>query len=274
MELAHAGHHLYFTMNGTRYAVPSKYHMTSEEFCPMLYYTRRLLGYVVYPRWFITRMFLSEVVEMLKKNKLYKFELKKAASNMIKEFNLLETLHLQDFEREFVEVMAASLSNVGMKKINELRGSLGGALMNTGMKQYVLYSYPYTLLNLCFDNMMCFIRCMRQVEIKYGVDFTEVFLPLRGKKVYASCVKLMKEFCKVGKEKIGEVDFDKSGCRDKLNALNTIMLDEGNLKDAFQEAKEEVSGIEEEMLKEMTIWEDDREELMERLSEKYIVKPI
>ena len=161
MEKAPIGHHVHFTMNGVKYSVPSQYHLTSEEFCPMLYYTRRLLGYVVYPRWFITRMFLSEVIEMMKKNKFYKFEIKKITGNMLKEFDLLESQHLQDFDREFVEVLAASLSNLGMKKVNELRGSVGGVLMKSGMKQYVLYSYPYTLINLCYDNMVCFNQCYR-----------------------------------------------------------------------------------------------------------------
>ena len=128
MEIAPVGHHVHFTMNGTGYSVPSRYHLTGEEFCPMLYYTRRLLGYVVYPRWFITRMFLSEVIGILKKNNMYKFGLKKIANNMVKEFDMLENLHLRDFEREFVEVMAASLSNHGMEKLNELRGSVGGSL--------------------------------------------------------------------------------------------------------------------------------------------------
>jgi hypothetical protein len=275
MEKAPVGHHVHFTMNGVKYAIPSQYHLTSEEFCPMLYYTRRLLGYIVYPRWFITRMFLSEVIEMMKKNKFYKFELKKITGNMLKEFDLLESQHLQDFDREFVEVLAANLSNLGMKKVNELRGSVGGVLMQAGMKQYVLYSYPYTLLNLCYDNMVCFNQCMNQVKIKYGVDFTDVFKHLKGLKVYMCSIQLMDQFSKVRGEKVGRISFEGTGCREKLGAINNILLKEANLKNAFQEAYEEVSDeSKKEVFEEMSIWEDDRDELLERLSEKYTVKPL
>ena len=269
------GNRVSFTMNGVKYVVPSREILTLETFSPRLYFTRRLLGYIVYPRWFITRAFLSEVIEMLKRNNMYKHELKKAIKNLIADFDSLERKHLEDFDKEFVEVMAASLCNKGLKKVNEIRGSLGGAMMNNGVKNYVLYSYPYTLLNLAYDNMVTYDRCMEQVTKKYGVDFTDVFIPLKGEKIYYSILNVMKIFVRRMGEKIGHIDFEKTGCIQKLNSLNVTLLDEGNLKKAFDEAHEEVQDdAREELDAWMGIFSETKEGFAETLSEKYNVKKL
>jgi len=275
MEPASFGHHISFTMNGVRYRIPSKNHLTSDEFTPMLYYTRRLLGYVIYPRWFISRLFLAEVIEMLKKNGLYKHELKKQIGNIIQEFNILEQWHKQDFNMEFLEVVAGNLTSNAMKKLNDFRGSVGGVLLQQGIKKYLLYSYPYTLLNLCYNNLCTYGQAMRQVQIKYGVDFTNVFLPLRGDRVYLMIVRMMGRFVRIMGEPINHITFKGSHCREKLEAMGNILLNNDLLREAFEDAFEEVPLEQrEEVEAEMNIWLDDEEDLKKKLSEKYNVKEL
>jgi hypothetical protein len=275
MDAALFGHKVSFVMNGEKFVIPTDRHLTQDEFCPMLYYTRRLLGYVVYPRWFMTRLYLAEVIEMFKRNGIYKHELKKAVKNLLHEFDVFENKHKRDFNQELVEVMASNLSVIGLQKINDIRGAIGGVLMNHGIKQYVLYSYPYTFMNMCFDNTVTFEQCMNQVKIKYGVDFTKVFAQLEGTRLYYSAIKVMKKFVEVMGEKVNNISFEGSGCLEKLHSLSNALLDEGNLRKAFQEACDEVPPDEKEgIMEEMSLWYDEKDDIREKLSEKFNVTPL
>ena len=263
-------HRIRFEMNGIRYCIPTKRRFTEEEFCTILYKMRRLLGYIVYPRWFVTRMFLSEVIEMLKKNHVYKHEIKKSCTILLKYYDALEGKHTRDFDREFIEVMAASLSDKGIKKVNEIRGALGGVLLNGGVKHYLIYSYPYTLLNLCYDNISSYYWCVTQIYQKHGIDFNKTFESLKGEEVYFASVQLMKRVVEAFHEEVGKLTIEGSGCMEKLEALDRIMLSNESLHDAFMEAYNEVGADRSEQdLEEMKIWEDS--DFAERLAEKFKV---
>jgi hypothetical protein len=274
MELKkYLGHHVSFIMNGVKYRIPTKRSLTQDEFCPMLYYTRRLLGYTVYPRWLLARYFLSEVIEVLKRNKVYRHQLKKTTKSLLEEFDRFEAEHKADFDGEFLEVMATNISGAGLNKVNELRGNVGGVLMNAGVKQYLVYSYPYTFLNLCFDNIMTYEECMKQVIERYDADFTEVFLPLKGKRIYEAAIKMMNDFCTIMKEKIPRLTFEGTGCIEKLQSLNKLLCSEQVLHDAFQDAYDDMPvNKRDNTYEELNLWIDEKNYAIEQLSQKYNVK--
>ena len=251
-----------FHLGDQKHTVTMSRPMDNDEFLNKLLYIRRLFGYAMYPRWFAIRMFLGDVFEMLKKNNLWKHKVKKAANILIKEFDAYEKMHTSDFDEEWIEVMASTMTESVLPKINELRGCIGGVLMNNGIKHYVLYSYPETVCILANEGVVHHDMLMQEVREGYKMDLKEVFKPLRGLKVLASAYSLMSAI----EDAIGEplpmgVDARGTGADEKLKTLERILVNDDLLRKAVADAADEVGA-----------WEQDTDELAEKLSEKFNVK--
>ena len=65
-----------FTLDGTRYSIKANKQIGQKELENATNQTRKMLGYIVYPRWYIMRSYLSDVIEMFKKNNIYKHQIK------------------------------------------------------------------------------------------------------------------------------------------------------------------------------------------------------
>lgn len=269
-------HKLRFLLNGVEHRMRSPRPIEYEELSGMLYYVRRLIGYTLFPRWSMTRLFMAEVMESFKKQHILRHEMKKITNKVLSELDSLEIRHAMEFDKEFIDVMVNSMSGKALGKVNELRGDIGGALMRHGMKNYVLCSYPYTFLNLCYDNVFQYDKCMEQVMEKYQLDFSEVFSDLRGSNMYIIASKQLDTYLKVTGEDIPEnMTYKDSGCLEKLNSISRILLNEKNLHDAFIEAYNEVPDEKKHLVNSaMSIWLDDGkdDDIAKVLSEKYKVK--
>lgn len=229
-----------FTLDGTRYSIKANKQVGQKELENATNQTRKMLGYIVYPRWYIMRSYLSDVIEMFKKNNIYKHQIKKLIGEIIKAFDSLEVRHYRGYDSTFLEVMSGRLLKVSLNKIKDIRGSIGGVLMNNGIKNYVLYSYPYFLVNLCYDNLLTYDFSMKKAEEAFGINLSEVFLNLKGEDIYDLTVKLMKEFIKVMGEDVSGISLDDANCLAKFEAFDRIVTDEKNLNEAFQEAYSEI----------------------------------
>ena len=166
-----------------KFLVPMSHSVPNEQFQEAIYFTRRLMGYIVYPRWFAARMFLAECIEKLKRRGIYRHDVKRQTKALLKEMDILERKHVLDFDEDFIEVMAAHMAGEAMDTINWLRGDIGGILMHHSIKEYVFYSYPETFLVLANDNMRCWRQILDEIAEKHGIDFRCVFRPLEGSRV-------------------------------------------------------------------------------------------
>lgn len=257
-----------FRMWEGTYRVPATRRMKDDEFYRYLLFSRQMIGYVVAPKIALCRLFFGEVMELLKKRGICRQEVKKAANSLICELDRLERLHTRGLNGEFMEIMTASMAGKALAKTNELRGAIGGALMNAGVKEYVFYSYPYTVMELLHEGMCAFNAVMGCVREKCGVYLDEPYKEFMGEAAYQKSVTLMCRVVDVIGERIPRVDFGKSGAMAKVDAIGTMMLNMDNLQDAFKEAVEEV-GNKQAMM--MDVW-DDSDEVAEQLSTKYNVK--
>lgn len=253
-----------FHLGDQKHTVMMSKQMSNEEFLNKLLYIRRLFGYAMYPRWFAIRMFLGDVFEMLKRNNLWKHKVKKAANILIKEFDAYEKMHTSDFDEEWIEVMASTMTESVLPKINEIRGSIGGILMNHGIKHYILYSYPETICILANEGVVHHDMLMQEVKIGYKMDLTKVFKPLRGIKVLASAYSLMSAIeDAVGEQLPMGVDARGTGADEKLRALERILVDDELLRKAVSEAAEEVGEF-----------DQNPDDVANKLREKFNVKRV
>lgn len=230
-----------FHLGNEKYRVVTRERMTNEDFVEKTLYVRRLMGYAMYPRWFATRMFLGEVYDILRKNNLLKHRVRKAANMLNAHFDTFERLHTMDFDAEWIEVMGGSVANAVLPKINMLRGSVGGVLLNEGIKNYIVYSYPETLCVLAYEGVKHHDELMEEVKEKYGMDLSEVYRPLRGGKVLADCYSLMSAV----EDMIGEtlpsgVDARKSDANRRMKELDKLLWDDKVLRKSIEEAAAEV----------------------------------
>lgn len=272
-EYCYGARIIHFTMESRKYVINSPKSLSKDELEAMLFHVRRMLGYIVYPRWFLLELYFSEVVEMLKKNNMYRHEIKKAVKNILTALDELDRKHRKGFDNDFLEVMAGSLSGKSLSKINDIRGSIGGVLMNYGIKNYLLYSYPYAFVNLCYDNMLTYDFALRQVKQQYDIDLSQIFTELRGDKVYIKAITLMTTIIKVLGESIERLSFKDSNCLAKIEALNNIMSNEDNIRNAFKEAFNEIPDDKRKHLKEgMSLWKEESDDFANTLAQKYNVK--
>lgn len=253
-----------FTLGNKRHTITMREKMSNEDFMEIIFYIRRLFGYAMYPRWCATRLFLSEVINVLKKNNLYKHKIKKRANELLHEFDKYEKMHIKDFDEEWMEVMSSNMSNKLLPKINELRGEIGGVLLRHNIKNYILYSYPETVCVMANEGVAHFDMLMQEIREKYKMDFKEVFLPLRGYKVLASSYSLV---CAI-EDVIGEklpmgIEARNTLANEKLKQIERLLVNQDAIQGAIKEACD--------VIDERELNQDD---LFDRLSEKFNTKKV
>ena len=259
---------------GVPYNIGSTKGVTDEELIDMLYYARRFIGYVVYPRWASVRTLLAEVIEVTRRNGLYKHRLKKALKDAVAEIERLEREHMDDFDKDFIEVLGGSVTAKALKKMNEVRGAVGAMMMHHGVKNYVLYSHPYNFTNLCYDNTIVYDRALNAVRDRFNVDLSDVFRDLRGDKAYNAALKVMDEYILAVREDIPRLEWKDSLAQKRLNELEKLTLSDDTVRAAILEAYEELPQEKKEWVKPaVTPWVEE-EDITERLSEKFKVSKI
>lgn len=225
---------------GVPYNVGSTMGVSDDELIDMLYYARRFIGYIVFPRWASVRTLLAEVIEMTKRNGLYRHRLKQALKEAAREIERLELAHMDDFDRDFIEVLGGSVTAKALKKMNEVRGAVGAMMMNNGVKNYVLYSHPYNFTNLCYDNTVVYDKTLEAIKNRFNVDFSDVFMELRGDKAYNAALKMMDEYIRAVREDIPHLDWKDSLAQMRLNELEKMTLSDETVRAAILEAYEEL----------------------------------
>lgn len=255
-----------FRMWGRDYKVPSEKHYSEHDFQAWLFYARRLIGYVVAPRFCLIRLYTSEVIETIRKHGLYKHQIKRNLNLLVQELDSLEQRHKRRINEDFMEVMTNAMAGKGMVKTNELRGAMGGAMLNKGVQNYILYSYPYTLMQLIYDTKDTYAACMEKIRMICGIDFTNAFIDFRGDTAYQLSYKAMLSIVQQVGEKIPRLEM--SSVSEKLNGLARIMMNEENMHDAFQEAADEVSGELPVDVRMMDVWIDEEEQEKEDITNK------
>lgn len=265
---------------GKIYRVGSTNNVSDQELIDMLYYTRRFIGYVVYPRWTSVRILLSEVIEITKRNGIYKHKLKQALKEAITEIERLENAHMEDFDRDFIEVLGGAVTAKALSKMNEARGALGAMMMHQGVKNYVLYSHPYNFMNLCYDNTIVYDRALNAVADRFNVDFSDVFRELRGDKAYNASLKVLDEYIRAVREPIPHLKWDNSLALTKLNELEKITLSDVTVKNAIFEAYNELPEEKKPFMQHvLDAWseipdeneENAKDDITSKLAEKYNV---
>jgi len=252
-----------------------------DVFQETIFFARRLMGYIVYPRWFAARMFLAECIEKLKRRGIYKHEVKRQTKALLNEMDLLERKHVIDFDKDFVEVMAAHMAGEAMGMINALRGDIGGILLNHNLKEYVFYSYPETFLVLANDNMRCWKQILEEIAQKHGIDFRCVFRPLEGSRVK----DVGQLWLQAIEHAIGEsipygIDGDDTMAMHRLVSLDRLMIDYGKMKAAFVESYNELPDEKKELspdfVKSLQKEKSNthKNEIVKQLSQKYKVKQL
>lgn len=228
------------TIGGKKFRIFTKEHISNEEFDDIIQYVRRVFGYAMYPRWYAIRMLLGDTLDMLRKNGLYKHRVKQMAKTLLKEFDLFEKWHTIDFDEDWIEVMSGSMAMSLQPKLNTLRGSIGGVMLNLGIKNYILYSYPQTICVLAREGTLHHDCLMAEVKQKYGMDLSQVFHPLRGDKVMMCAWSLMSAIEDAVGEKLPKAVDVTETCADKaLRDFELALYDDKLLAKAFDEAQEE-----------------------------------
>ena len=228
------------TIGGNKYTIFTPGKMSNEEFTDKVNHVRKIFGYTIYPRWLSTRMLLGDTFVMLRKNGLLRHRIKKAANTLSKELGSLERLHMMDFDPDWIEVMSGHVATKLQPKVNALRGALGGLMMQRGVKNYILYSYPQAICILSREGTEYHDTLMRQVKIKFGLDFSDVFAPLRGDKVLWCARQLMSAMEDVMGEKLPiGVDATGTSVEVALESLERAFYNDKLLSNAFAEAQRE-----------------------------------
>lgn len=262
-----------------KFLVPMSHSVPDDVFQETIFFTRRLMGYIVYPRWFAARMFLAECIEKLKKRGIYRQEVKRQTKALLNEMDILERKHVIDFDKDFVEVMAAHMAGEAMGMINSLRGDIGGILLNHNLKEYVFYSYPETFLVLANDNIRCWKQILEEIMQKHGIDFRCVFKPLEGARVK----EVGQLWLQAIEHAVGEpipygIDGDDTMAMHRLVSLDRLMIDYSKMKDAFVESYNELPDEKKELSPDFvkSLQEEKsnthKNELVAELSKKYKVK--
>lgn len=252
------------TIDGKRYKFYMRNQMSNEDFSDLVGFVRRIFSYAMYPRWLAAKMLLGDTYVMLRKKGCYKHRIRKAFNQLNKEFDAFEKLHKMDFDQDWIEVMSGSMATQLQPKITALRGSLGGIMMNLGIKNYILYSYPQAALVLAREGTEYHDALIKKVRERWGVDFTELYQPLRGDKVLGCCRSLMSAIeDTIGEELPKGVDATGTPAEIALRSLERAFYDDNMLAKAFNEAEQEC--------KERDF---NSETIANKLSEKFNVKKL
>lgn len=274
MEKAITPYLVRFRLWGMDYQIPSTRVYSESEFNQWLFFARRLICYVMAPRFCLIRLYLSEVEEVMRKKGIYKHKVKQAAKALKAELDRLELRHRRRINEDFMEVMTNAMAGKGLAKTNELRGAMGGAMMRCGVRNYIFYSYPYTVLELLYDTKDMYAACMYKVQKACGIDFTPAFMDFCGENAYMLSYKLMCACEEAIGERIPRIDPEVSGAVEKLNSLARILTDLENLHDAYNEAADEVEGELPADVKMLDVWQHEEQEATDRLKSKYKVSKL
>ena len=229
------------TLGDERFRVVTQRKMSNEEFTDKLNYVRRVFGYAMYPRWAVTRVLLNDTYDMLRKNGLYKHNVKRMAKLLNAEYDAFEKLHMTDFDQDWIEVMSGSMANSIMPKLNTLRGAVGGVLMNNGIKHYAIYSYPETICVMANEGCVHHDMLMQEVLERYGMALKDIFRPLRGDKVLACAYSLMSAIEDVvGEELPRGLDARNTSANVAMKSIERALINENYLAKAFGEAGDEI----------------------------------
>ena len=229
-----------FTIGDKTYTVVTPGRMSNEDFSEKVEYVRRVISYHMYPMWAVAREMLRQTYDMLRKNGLMRHAVKRRANILDKEFNKFENLHTMDFDKDWIDVMSASMVTQLHPKGNALRGAIGGVMLQHGIKNYVLYSYPQAVLVIAREATMHYDCLMDEAKEKYGLDLSEVFQSLRGDEVLACAKALMSAI----EDTIGEiipegVSAEGTSAEVALISFGRALQSDKVLEKAFDEAKEE-----------------------------------
>ena len=180
---------------------------------------------------------------------------------------------MDDFDKDGIEVLGGSVTAKALSKMNEVRGAVGGMMLNHGVKNYILYSHPYNFTNLCYDNCVVYDRTLDAIKTRFNVDFSDVFRELRGDKAYNAALKVMDEYIRAVHEDIPRLKWEGSLAQRKLNELEQITLSDETVRAAILEAYDELPDEKKDWMKPVAVaWGNmDEEDFTERLSEKYKV---
>lgn len=254
-----------FTIGGKTYTVVTPCKMSNEDFQEKVEYVRRVFSYHMYPLWAVVREMLRQTYDMLRKNGLMKHKVKWRAKMLDKEFDAFEKLHTMDFDQDWVDVMSASMVTQLLPKANAFRGAVGGVMMQHGIKNYILYSYPQAACALAREGTIRHDELMEEAKEKYGINLSEVFKPLKGEKVFECLLALMSAVEDAVGEKlpINGISAKGTSADVALTSFERALRDDKIITKAFGEAKEEC---------------DERdfnaETIAKKLREKYkVIKP-
>lgn len=229
-----------FTLGGKTFRVMTPGKMSNEDFSSKVEYVRRVFSYHMYPRWAVIRELLRQTYDMLRKNGMMKHGIKRRANILDKEFDAFEKLHTMDFDPDWVDVMASSMVTQLLPKANALRGAIGGVMMQKGMKNYVLYSYPQTVLVLAREGTIHHDYLIEEAKEKFRLNLSEVFRPLKGEKVLACCMGLMSAIEDAISERLPEgVSAEGTSAEVALISFERALCSDELISKAFGEAKEE-----------------------------------
>ena len=245
-----------FRLWGEPKAIPSSRRMSEEEFESYLFCARRMLAYVVAPRMCLVRLFLAEVIEKIRNKGIYRHKVKKATNELIACVDKLESLHRRNIDEEFMDLMTNSVAGNAIEKVNEFRGAVGGSMLQKNIKNYIFYSYPYALMNLCYDTVASYKACMDAVKTRTGIDFTDAFIAFRGEKAYLLSRELMLQVMYAIGEKLPKLEFETSGAAAKLDSVGRAMTNLDVFKEAYKFAENEMGMIGKD-ISGMCLWDID-----------------
>lgn len=269
----------HITLCGERYDVKCYRSVDNIEFEDILLYTRRLLGYCMYPRWCAIRMYMAEVLEVLRRNRLWRWGVKRWGKELCVAYDAFERRHVMDFDEDFIDVMSGSVSSRVLPKLDELRAAIGGVLLREGVHNYVVYSYPETLVVLCQNSVSHYDAMMGEIVEKYGIDFSNVFVHLRGDRILGASYKLLCEIEDVVGEKLPVgVDATGTGADAKLHSFERMLVDPTVIRNAIVDAvgempKDKVE-LSRKVLEEIGVELDKSDGIAETLGAKYKVSKL
>ncbi len=254
-----------FLFFGQRNKIKTLRDVTNEELDETIAFLRRSMGYVIYPRWDAARLMLAEANEQVrlripKYPELGKHNVKRAYALMEAELNKLVKAHMANFNDEFLEAMASELSAKAYPKICQLRGDLGGLLMNAGVNNYLFYQYLQVYAVLVCECVHVYDHLMREARQKWGMDFSKTFEMFSGRSIYGRTCMWLSAIEDVIGERFPEINANNTMAYKRMVAIDDIFTTDDNVLSSIREA----------VLDTMTQEEKD-EEVRKKLSQKFKV---
>jgi hypothetical protein len=117
---------------------------------------------------------------------------------------------------------------------------MGGVLLKQKIKNYILYSYPMTVLVLAKEGVEFHDALMRQIKHRFGMDLSDVFQPLRGTQIIGCTHSLMSAI----EDAVGErlergIDVSDTLVDIQLQSLARLYYADKTIAKAFKDAQDE-----------------------------------